>query len=107
MNIHISSFIERFRTKGGKRKEGDVPAYRHWRIILFVYAAFFVGMFVFAFFLFSLASKKGETDQSSIPIRAGIIKKADVDKLLSEYTEKKKTFEDLLTYPPSFVDPSL
>ncbi len=107
MNTYIASLMERLRRGGQMRKkEGTIPVYRHWKIILLCCAILLIGVFVFAFLLFASANKKETIAQDAIPARAGMLKKVDVEKVFSDYSEKKKRFEDLLAHPPPFLDPS-
>ncbi len=106
MDIRITAFIERFRAKKPNQKEGNVPAYVHWKIILFSCTTFLIAVFAFAVLLFLSINDGSGIAGGNIPTRAETLKKADVDRVLSEYAEKKKRFEDLLVSPPSFVDPA-
>ncbi|MEK7134722.1 MAG: hypothetical protein AAB805_01210 [Patescibacteria group bacterium] len=106
MDIHISSLLESLRGKISLRKEGGVPAYRHWKIILFAYPIFLIAAFVLASLFFVSANKSDSADQGGAPTRASALKKTDVESVLSEYAEKRKNFENLLLQQPPFIDPS-
>lgn len=101
-------FSKNRRTDGSSRAEKGPTVFFHWKTVVLC-GAFLAGIaLAISIFLFLSVDEKPEfaLGNEDIGKKRDVLTRADVEKALSAYTERKAAFEDLLANPPVFVDPS-
>lgn len=102
-------FSKNRRTDGSSHTEKGPTVFFHWKIAV-LFSVFLTGIaLAVSVFLFLSVDKKPEfaSGNENVGKKRDVLTRADIEKVLSAYTERKVAFEDLLANPPVFVDPSL
>jgi len=87
-----------------KKREVFLPVNRDWMILLFVSLLVFVVIIIFSITTFFSAQTIGKEASASVSKKG--VDKQSITNTANLYRERKDMYNNILSSPPDFVDPS-